>query len=625
MKFDNLKNIKPKNIKVDTADENYVNYLCSLPQDKPKKQIWTAVGTAAAAVIIILGVSFWAIIGRGIRGTHQVHEEFLTPAATNSESVEITDEMQEQFDLMMHQSHYFALPVFKRGELPSQKAILDYIYYIKTPAKSDWIITPSELNDITFDLFGVKSNFTSGTSYDSPYTINVSYAGQQLFSFIRSKLDDGTPIITLTYGEDDTSVTTLSYVPKSDFEPDYFIEHTIENTVYVKKTEKPFEEESIYKVKGDLADELLDIVRVASKSKDSDICYCAPTYKIGFNGIEYKVVTGGDKYKSHIVYKSGLEGTINHTLTDIEYQRLEKALEKCIVDKNFTEKKTLKYKTKDSEVKVSVDSDCEKYKEGIYTINGDDAKTLIRLLEEKSYVYDQAELATGVSIQIGKKQYTLNTDDMPFIQNSCGRYPLTDDTEIIPLIEKYIKPQFKNVIESEFQSLATKYCFEKMYDFDRGTIPDYYVAKYYIAAYYRQNQSKDTLDMYEGAEHRLIYGYPTDIYNKYMTELFGKSNLPDNVTLLKDVPWPKYNTIGIVKADDGSLFVPIETEGGLDYTYYFDSATEGKYNGQKTVTIEYRVTYGDILTDGGTQKRSVTYTTDDGINPKHFIEHKTIE
>ncbi len=434
MNFDKFKSVLPKRADITTDDKEYIEHLNNLKDPRPKRHTLEIISTIAAAILIVLAVGLWAIIGRGIRGTEPVP----TPPATEGENIKITNEMQQQFNMMYHKLCLFALPIFKKGENPSQKAVSDYVYYLETDAKSDWIITASELNDLYFDTFGVKSSFTSGINYDEPYSINVSLVERKLLSFSRSTLKDGTPLITLTCGEPDVSVTTLSYVATGDFEPDYFIEHTSEQTVLIKKTEKPLEEESVYKVKGALADELLDIVSESTADRDSGICYCTPTYTIVFNEIEYRVVMGGDKHVAHIVYTSGLDGTVNNILTESEYQRLEKALKESITDKNFVEKKAIEYSPKDTEVKIVVEEFCEKYQAGTYTVTGDDAKVLIKLIDEKSYVYEQKQLITGVSLQIGERYYTLNTESEPFIQNACGRYPLDNDTQIIPLIEKYL-------------------------------------------------------------------------------------------------------------------------------------------------------------------------------------------
>ncbi len=616
MSIDKFKNLQPVNHKFDVTDIEYVNKLNNLQSRQPKRQIWAAVGTIAAAVVIVLAVGLWALIGRGIRGT-TTNDPIISPPANESESFEITSDMQQRFNEMYSKLHLYALPIFKKGENPTQKAFSDYVYYITTDAKSDWIITASELNDLYFDTFGVKSSFTTGINYDGPYTVNVSLTGTELLSFTRSTLKDGTPIITLTYGEPDASVTTLSYVPISDFEPDYFIEHTAEHTVFIKKTEKPLEEESVYKVTGALADEFLSIVRESTANKDSGICYCTPTYTIVFNRIEYHVVMGGDEYVAHIVYTTGLEGTVNNKLSDTEYERLETVLAESITDKNFVEKKAVEYSPNDSEVKIVVEEVCEKYKAGTYTITGDDAKTLIRLIDEKSYVYDQMTLITGVSLQIGERYYSLNTGNQPFIQNRCGHYPLQNDTQIIPLIEKHLDAPIKTKIEDAFQTIAKKYLFDTMRDFERGTLPGLDMKDY--ISLYRKSLGKELLS-HEAPNGWIVYGYPVEEYYTYMNELFGGYQPIEKITPISEVTGPKYYDIEAIKLDDGSLFVPIELSGGLDFVHNLVNATEGVYNGQKTVTIEYECDYGNARI----QKHSVTYTTDDGINPKHFIEHKTI-
>jgi len=173
-------------------------------------------------------------------------------------------------------------------------------------------------------------------------------------------------------------------------------------------------------------------------------------------------------------------------------------------------------------------------------------------------------------------------------------------------------------VESEFQSIAKEYCFEQMYDFERGTLPDFSVAKYYIARIYCDRQ-KTSLDLHKGKNDRQVLGYPVDSYKAYMDDIFGGYELPDSVTPVGEITGPKYYDIGLVKAEDGTLFVPIENEGGGVYYYEFKSFAEGEYNGKKTITVTYDLCNAPPYEEGKTTY-AVTYTTTDGIHPDKIIE-----
>jgi len=195
--IDKFKDLKPVKHQFDVTDAEYVDKLNNLPKRRPKKQIWAAVGTVAAAVAIVAAVTLWALIGRGLRGTDP------TPAlpATEGEPVEITEELEQQFELMALKYVIFALPEFKRGEIPHHSDVIDYIYYLQLPAKDDLSVTAAELNEFAFNTFGVKTEYTTGVNYDAHYTVNPNWAPLPLLSFKRDTLSDGTPIVTLTYGE----------------------------------------------------------------------------------------------------------------------------------------------------------------------------------------------------------------------------------------------------------------------------------------------------------------------------------------------------------------------------------------------------------------------------------------
>ncbi len=170
-------------------------------------------------------------------------------------------------------------------------------------------------------------------------------------------------------------------------------------------------------------------------------------------------------------------------------------------------------------------------------------------------------------------------------------------------------------VEGEFQSIAKEYCLEQMYDFERGTIPSYTDSKIYIARF-----ANTTL--YENKNGRQIYGYPLEFYKEKMIEIFGGYEIPEEITPIDELTGPKYWMFGPIRANDGTLIVALDNESGMEYYFDFDSCSEGEYNGQKTVTVNYTATDPYSKT---TRKFAATYTTTDGVNPDKFIECKRIE
>lgn len=88
MSFDKFKNIKPMRADITSFDAEYLKSVAALTDPKPKKSILPIIGTVAAAVLVIVGVSAWALIGRGVRGTEQDDEIIVLTPAKDSDTFE---------------------------------------------------------------------------------------------------------------------------------------------------------------------------------------------------------------------------------------------------------------------------------------------------------------------------------------------------------------------------------------------------------------------------------------------------------------------------------------------------------------------------------------------------------
>jgi len=439
VKFTDLKNVKPKNITLQDANKDYADYLYALPENKSKRQIWAVVGTIAAAVVIILGVSLWAIIGRGIRGTG---EPVATPALPDDESVEITEQMQKDFEAMFGRYSLHSFPTFERDTLPSKEALLAFLEYEQGNFLADSKLTAEEFNEFVFDWFGKTPGYEVTQEYEYGKIITVDYLPPKLLTFTRSYLDDGTKTVTLTYGDVGHWVVTLSYVAVNDFEPDYFIEKTVLNTIYLQKIDKDKMIASVYKVSGKLATQILDAKRYLKHSESK--CKCIPDYRV---------------CDSTLWYDFMLDGINPHTtrydnptckLTTDEQKKFKDLFEKCITEENFVETKPFEYTPSADKVTVTVTALTGKYKKGTHTITGDDAKALITALETKSYTGPNGLQAAGmIKIIIGDKGYSLYIDDDEInIENGCGGIILSKDNDIAKIVEKYIKNPEQTIIET---------------------------------------------------------------------------------------------------------------------------------------------------------------------------------
>lgn len=83
MNFDSIKNTKPQKIEIENGDNDYAKYIGALPTHRNVGKAFTIIGTVAAALLIVIGVSVWAIIGSGVRGTPP-EDTVVIPAADSA-------------------------------------------------------------------------------------------------------------------------------------------------------------------------------------------------------------------------------------------------------------------------------------------------------------------------------------------------------------------------------------------------------------------------------------------------------------------------------------------------------------------------------------------------------------
>ena len=127
MNLDKFKSIQTK-IDIDT-DADYSKLIASLPEKKSKKPVLTVIGTVAAALLLVVGVTVWALVGRGVRNGGKAP---ITPAdesqsQNNKEPsknpTQTTDTEQKTIQDIAKEYYFVAIRDFEEGLLP------DYVRY----------------------------------------------------------------------------------------------------------------------------------------------------------------------------------------------------------------------------------------------------------------------------------------------------------------------------------------------------------------------------------------------------------------------------------------------------------------------------------------------------------------
>ena len=152
MKFDKFKSIDMPDIKVE-PDFEYMNKVNKLPGERQKSTFFSALGTIAAAVLIVAAVTLWAIIGRGFRGAEK---STVTIIPSSQTEFEVTDELKSEFKKISRQNGFGFLPVFNEELAPSVLHTARYMYYL------DVMLLIDEQD--TEDLYGFDNSFVSGNT-----------------------------------------------------------------------------------------------------------------------------------------------------------------------------------------------------------------------------------------------------------------------------------------------------------------------------------------------------------------------------------------------------------------------------------------------------------------------------
>lgn len=125
MNLDRFKKIKSPEIDL-APDRSYVDTLNALPREKKKRQILPVLGTVAAALVVVIGVGVWSLIGRGIRNTAQP-----TPASDTDgvyEELTVSEDQTSWFQSSYYDSFFKGVPIFDSEHKPSVTEITHWFH-----------------------------------------------------------------------------------------------------------------------------------------------------------------------------------------------------------------------------------------------------------------------------------------------------------------------------------------------------------------------------------------------------------------------------------------------------------------------------------------------------------------
>lgn len=178
-------------------------------------------------------------------------------------------------------------------------------------------------------------------------------------------------------------------------------------------------------------------------------------------------------------------------------------------------------------------------------------------------------------------------------------------------------------LESEFERIATKYCFDSMPYFELGETPDFLSAKYHIA----HVLGKDKWVEFKNSNGYSGYGIPIGLFNETAIELYGGITVDKSFVSLEDVNTVRYDTLNLIDLGNNEFIVPLEASGGLEVeSYKLINAYGIEYESENAFRITYEVTYKN--TSDGPIRYETCYIrsiNNFAIYPTKFISHKQID
>lgn len=258
MNIKDFKNVTTKPCDID-LDKDYLEKLSQLPKTAPRRHTLEIVSTVASAVLIVLAVSLWAIIGRGVRS------DAVKIVAGSYTEIPITDELNAELNLNLFGKYdVFCFREFDQKNPLSVHEILQINRYAEnamsahdpvthgaytTSANGDLAyLTGKEINEYAKNMFGITPADEGATYGCSVELGEVDYAGAKVDKITTEDLTDGTKKIRIEYNMM-LKPRVVEYIGYDLFTPICFTAFYRDDT----ELSKDYADEKIYKV---LCDEL---------------------------------------------------------------------------------------------------------------------------------------------------------------------------------------------------------------------------------------------------------------------------------------------------------------------------------------------------------------------------------
>ncbi len=243
MNFDKFKNIDMPDVKVE-PDSEYLEKINKLPYRAQSGRILSVVGTIAAAILIVLAVGLWAIIGRGVRGTNT--ELYAADGADINSAIEL--DASEWSASLIFWLKYDNIPLFDKTQPPSVVEMLDFYHSYNSSAMYDRSYEGKFINSLSLQYFGVTYPLDESRSYQNSGTDDIGKSYQPSYEpkakkVVRYDMADGKYNYVVTYTlKDSTYVFSFIASDTDNPRPERYVLHTTAD----KPLKKDYTDEKIF-------------------------------------------------------------------------------------------------------------------------------------------------------------------------------------------------------------------------------------------------------------------------------------------------------------------------------------------------------------------------------------------
>ena len=236
MNLHKFRQVKPSIKTPEVTNADYIAHLTSLKEKKSHTAVFTAIGTVAACLLMLVAVIIWSAIGKNVRDGDNIAD--IPPATEGQEVTEVAgseieytvdEDAKQRFSVDIGVGHeIYQIPYFDKDNPP---AVIDMANRMVTVGISEQhiqhipYIPGDKMNEYTKKWFGVEIADNS-LNYGA-WGVIGSYMGPDLISMSSVQLSDGSTQYTATYGLGKDDTATLVYVGEM-YAPTRFISHTRE-------------------------------------------------------------------------------------------------------------------------------------------------------------------------------------------------------------------------------------------------------------------------------------------------------------------------------------------------------------------------------------------------------------